>query len=152
MILGNSELLIRMASNGDIPAFLGRGAKGSHAYASVLLSGGIAVILMVTGGIETIITYCSVAGIVGLVFMDLTALQLARGRWATPGITLPFGILIPALAGILALSQLPSLGAQNVVIGLLLVAVGLVVYALRGRTHPDASRSSHAGDARSSSI
>jgi hypothetical protein len=102
---------------------------------SVLLSGGIAIVLMVTGGIQTIITYCSVAGIVGLVLMDVTAFQMARGHWSTPGLRLPFGVLIPSVAAILALAQFPSLGTLNVLIGLVLVAAGLLIYAFRHHAH-----------------
>lgn len=135
VILGCSELLIRMAGNGDIPSVLGRVSRSGHAYASVLLSGGLAIVLMVTGGIQTIVTYCSVAGIVGLVLMDVTAFQMARKHWSTPGLRLPFGVFIPSVAAILALAQFPSLGALNVSIGLVLVAAGLVIYALRHHSH-----------------
>jgi len=48
---------------------------------------------------------------------------------------LPFGVLIPILAAALAASQLFSLGLMNVVIGLALVASGLLVFALRDRSH-----------------
>ena len=135
VILGCSELLIRMAGNGDIPSVLGRVSRSGHAYASVLLSGGLAIVLMVTGGIQTIVTYCSVAGIVGLVFMDITAFQMARKHWSRPGLRLPFGVLIPSVATILALVQLPSLGSVNVLIGLAFVAAGLVIYAFRSHPH-----------------
>lgn len=136
VILGNSELLIRMAGNGDIPSPLGHISKSGHAYASVLLTGGVALILMLTGSIQNIVAYCSVAGIVGLVLMNVTALQMSRKHWPGPGLRLPFGILVPLLATILALGQLPSLGWVNVLVGLLLVSVGLVVYALRSRSRP----------------
>ena len=136
VILGNSELLIRMSGNGDIPSPLGRISKGGHAYVSVLLTGLVALILMLTGSIQNIVAYCSVAGIVGLVLMNITALQMARKHWPGPGLKLPFGIVIPLLATILALGQLPYLGWQNVLVGLLLVSVGLVVYALRSHSRP----------------
>ena len=49
----------------------------------------------------------------------------------------PFpGGLIPLFATVLALGQLPYLGRQNVLVGLLLVSVGLVVYALRSHSRP----------------
>jgi APA family basic amino acid/polyamine antiporter len=136
VILGNSELLVRMAGNGDIPSPLGHISKSGHAYASVLLTGGVALILMLTGSIQNIVAYCSVAGIVGLVLMNVTALQMSRKHWPGPGLRLPFGILVPLLATILALGQLPSLGWVNVLVGILLVSVGLVVYALRSRSRP----------------
>ncbi|AZI57202.1 amino acid permease [Nakamurella antarctica] len=134
VILGNSQLLIKMAANGDIPARMGHIRKGGHAYASVLLTGIVAVVLMLTGGLQSIVAYCSVAGIVGLVLMNVTALQMARNGWPGAGLRLPFGIAIPALGTILALAQLPSLGWKNVLIGLSLVAAGLVVYAVRERS------------------
>ena len=97
---------------------------------------------MVTGGLETIITYCSVAGIVGLVMMDITALRMARRHWPTPGLNLPFGILIPVLAALAAVAQLPGLGWSNVLGGLALVAAGMGVFAIRHRTerpHPESN-------------
>lgn len=136
VILGNSELLIRMAGSGDIPSPLGHISKSGHAYASVLLTGVVALILMVTGGIQNIVAYCSVAGIVGLVFMNITALQMSRKHWPGPGLRLPFGITIPLLATVLAVGQLPYLGWLNVLVGLILVSVGLVVYALRQHSRP----------------
>jgi APA family basic amino acid/polyamine antiporter len=136
VILGNSELLIRMAGNGDIPSPLGHISKSGHAYASVLLTGGVALVLMLTGSIQNIVAYCSVAGIVGLVFMNITALQMSRKHWPGSGLRLPFGITIPLLATILAVGQLPYLGWVNVLVGLLLVSVGLIVYALRRHSRP----------------
>ncbi len=135
VVLGNSELIIRMAGNGDIPSLLGRISKSGHAYASVFLTGGVALVLMLIGSVQNIVTYCSVAGIVGLVLMNLTALQMSRKRWPGSGLKLPFGIAIPLLATILAIGQLFYLEWDDVLIGLILVAIGLVVYALRSRSH-----------------
>ena len=142
VLLGTSELLIQMAGNGDIPSAMAHTSRSGRIHYSVLLSGAIAVTLMVTGGLETIITYCSVAGIVGLVMMDITALRMARRHWPTPGLNLPLGILIPVLAALAAVAQLPGLGWTNVLGGLALVAAGMGVFAIRHRTerpHPESN-------------
>lgn len=133
-LMGTSELLARMAGNGDIPRALAHVSRSGRIHYSVLLSGAIALTLMITGGLRTIITYCTVAGIVGLVMMDLTALQMARRHWPTVGLNLPFGILIPVLAALAALSQLPALGWVNVLGGLALVGAGLILYTIRERS------------------
>ena len=135
VLLGTSELLVRMAGNGDIPPALTHVSRSGRIHYGVLLSGAIAVTLMITGGLQTIITFCSVAGIVGLVMMDITAFRMAWLRWPTAGINLPFGILIPVLATLAALAQLPALGWINVLAGLALVAAGMVVFVVRHGAH-----------------
>lgn len=113
---------------------MGRTSKNGRVHVSVLLSGAVVIILMVSGGIQTIISDSSVAGIVGLVLMDVTALQIARKQWPTPGLTRSFGIAIPALGAVVALAQFPSLGWVNVGVGLALVAAGLIFYSMRSRS------------------
>lgn len=133
-IMASSELLIRMAAMGDIPSRLGKLSKSGHAQLSVLFPGAIALILMATGGIESIIAYCSMAGILALLLMDLTAFRIARKHYASPGMKLPLGWFIPAVAIVAAAAQIPSLGWLDAGVGAALVASGFIVYFLRGHS------------------
>ncbi|OYQ88138.1 hypothetical protein B9T10_08785 [Wohlfahrtiimonas chitiniclastica] len=135
-LLGISELIIRMSQQGSIPKFLGRKSQSGHAQMSVLLSGCIALILMLTGDISSIIAYCSVAGIWGLVMMNICAGKIAWNKWGNIGMKLPFGILIPTLAGITATSQLFLMDWKHSVIGTLMVAAGFIIYFFRPKTTP----------------
>ncbi|AZY48006.1 amino acid permease [Bordetella avium] len=135
-LLGVSELMIGMAAKGYVPSFMGRMSRAGHAQMSVLIAGAVACVLMLTGDIASIITYCSVAGIWALIMMDITACRIAWKRWGPIGLRLPFGGLIPALAAIAAAAQLPSLGWEQVLIGTAMVAAGFLIYALRHRSDP----------------
>ena len=58
---------------------------------------------------------------------------LARQGWPGDGIRLPGGALIPALAIVACLAQFPSLDWPQTLIGLALVAGGLLIYRARHR-------------------
>lgn len=136
-LMASSELIIRMAAQRDIPSRMGKMSRAGHAQMSVFISGGIAVLLIVTGEIESIISYCSMAGIIALILMDLTAFRIAWRGWDTAGIKLPLRWCIPALAIIAAATQIPSLGWKDSLIGTALVAVGLLFYLLRSHSRRD---------------
>lgn len=143
-LLGSSDLLIHMAAQGDIPSSLGKLNKAGDAVRSVALSGVIIIALMLLGVVPSIgtkamnlvVVFSNVSAIIAMVIVDITALKMAVKKWPTAGMKLPLGWLIPALAVIAALAQLPSLGWGKVAIGTAMVVVGFGVWAMRRRSNP----------------
>lgn len=144
-LLGASDLLVRMAANGDIPSSLGKMSKKGNPITAVSLSGVIIVALMLLGSIpgigsgamKLIVVFSNVAGIIAMVIVDVAAVKLAMKKWPGTGMKLPLGPVIPALAVVAALAQIPSLGWWQVLVGTAMVAVGFIVWALRKKSKPD---------------
>lgn len=128
---GISQLMVQMSTEKFTPSFFGRTSKSGNAQMSVIISGIIAIILILTGDIASIITYCSVAGIWGLIIMNIAAFKIGWKGWKTEGMKLPFGALIPGIATIAAVMQLPSLSLSHVLIGTGMVALGFIIYLFR---------------------
>ncbi|MGO3885139.1 MAG: APC family permease [Mycetocola sp.] len=131
-LLGAAELVGRMSAEREIPSGLGRLSAKGHPVRSVAISGTIVVLLMLTGDMKMIIVFSNVTAIVAMVLVDLTAFRMGTKKWAGKGMKLPLGWLIPALAVLAALAQLPSLVWWQVLIGFALVALGFVIYAFKG--------------------
>lgn len=142
-LLGSSDLLVRMAQTGDIPSGLGKLSKKGNPISAVTLSGIIILVLMVaahlsgSGGLKLIVIFTNVSGIIALVIVDIAAAKMGFGKWATPGMKLKGGGLIPVLAVIAASFQIPSLGEWwKVLIGVAMVAFGFVIWGLRKNSNP----------------
>lgn len=142
-LLGSSDLIVRMAQNGDIPSKLGRLSKKGNPISAVTLSGAIILVLMVaahlsgSGGMKMIVVFTNVSGIIALVIVDITAAKMGFQGWKTPGMKLFGGGVIPVLAVAAASLQIPSLGEWwQVVIGVAMVAVGFLIWARRANSDP----------------
>ncbi len=143
-LLGSSDLLVRMAQNGDIPSKLGKLSRKGNPINAVTLSGILILALMIAanasgaGGMKLIVIFTNVSGIIALVIVDVAAAKMGFGKWKIPGMKLAGGALIPVLAIAAASLQIPSLGEWwKVLIGVALVAVGFVVWAFRKKSDPD---------------
>ena len=156
-LLGSSDLLVRMAQNGDVPSRLGRLSKKGNPIPAVTLSGVIILILMIaahmtgSGGLKMIVIFTNVSGIIALVIVDIAAAKMGFGGWKTPGMKLAGGGVVPVLAIAAASLQIPSLGEWwKVLIGVAMVALGFVVWAFRKNRDPkdvaDITRHVHAMD------
>lgn len=137
-VLGSSELMIRLSAQGDVAGVWGGLTRHGHPAASVIFASALATILVVAGGTDSIVALSNVTAIFAMLVVDVAAFRLALGKWPTPGIRLPGGVLIPSLGFATAALQLPSLGWGNVAVGAALVLAGLFVYSLRHR--PELSR------------
>lgn len=143
-LLGASDLLVRMAAKGDIPSKLGKLSKKGNPIPAVSLSGIIILALMLLGAVpgigagamKLIVVFSNVAGIIAMVIVDVAAVKLGMKKWASPGMKLPLGPVIPMLAVVAALAQIPSLGWWKVLAGTAMVAVGFIVWALRKHSDP----------------
>jgi len=134
-VLGTSELMIRMASQGDIPPAAARTTKRGHPFVSVLLAGGVASVLLLTGSADMIASLSNVVAIAAMLVVDAAAFRLGWAAWKSPGMRLPGRITLPVLAFVTAIVQLPSLGGWNVLIGFGLMIVGLALFAARHKMH-----------------
>lgn len=142
-LLGSSDLLVRMAENGDLPSNLGRLSKKGNPVRAVTVSGVIVIVLMLLGVIPAIGTYamklivifCNVAGVIAMIIVDVTAFKMGMKKWADPGMKLPGRWFIPLLAIIAAALQIPSLGWWQVLVGTAMVCVGFIIWAVRGKYH-----------------
>ncbi len=134
-ILGASELMIRLAKQGDIPPGAGRMSKGGHPVFSVLLAASIgAVLIAVARGGTLIVNLSNVTAIYAMLVVNAGAFKLAVKKWPGDGVKLPGGVLIPVVGFITAAGQLPSLGLEAVLIGTAMTLAGYVMFALRHKT------------------
>ncbi|MGN6332229.1 MAG: APC family permease [Motilibacteraceae bacterium] len=134
-ILGSSELMIRLSAQGDAAPRWGHLTRHHHPAASVALASGVAAVLVLTGGVDSIVALSNVTAILAMLLVDVAALRLALQHWPGKGSRLPAGPLLPSLAALTAVAQLPSLGWRAVLTGFVLVLAGLFVYV--GRHRPE---------------
>lgn len=140
-MLGSADLVVHMSGNGDLPSKLGHLNKKGDPVPSVALTAIITLVLLLLGvmpgigsaALKLIVIFCNVAAIAAMVIVDITALKMGLKKWAGPGMKLPLGPVIPVLAVLTALLQLPSLGWWQVLIGLAMVAVGFLIWARRSK-------------------
>lgn len=133
-MLGSSEIMVRLAADRQVPTVAGRLWHG-HPAVSVLAGAVVSVVLLLTGGIEAIVALGNVAAIVAMVLVNAAAVRAQRDPHSG-GIRLPAGPLLPTLGLLAALVQLVFIGWWQTLLGLVLVAAGLGLHALRGRHHP----------------
>ncbi|GAA1862096.1 APC family permease [Microbacterium koreense] len=133
-VLASADLFVAMAANRDIPAFLGKLTSKGRPVVSVGITGVITVILMVSGAFETIVVLSNVATVAAMVIVALTAFQMARKKWPGAGMKLPLGVTIPVLAILGALSNLFQYQWWQNVLGVVLVAAGLIFYVFKHRS------------------
>jgi amino acid transporter len=131
-LLGGSELMIRLAAQGDVPAAAGRLSRRGHPVFGVLLAGGIgAVLIALSRGGTLIVSLSNVTAIFAMLVVNVGAFQLARKGWPGKGMRLPGGVTIPVLGFAAAAAQLPSLGLEAVLTGTFMMVIGGVMYGLR---------------------
>jgi amino acid transporter len=134
-VLGASELMIRLARQGDIPPGVGRISRRGHPVFSVTLAAGIgALLIAVARDGQLIISLSNVTAIFAMLVVNVGAFRLALRKWPGEGVKLPGGIIIPTLGFLAAAVQLPSLGLEAVIVGAGMTAVGYLMYLFRHNT------------------
>jgi amino acid transporter len=146
-LLGASEVMIRLVGQGDAPPALARPTRTGHPFISVLLIGALTLVLVLVANVDNIVTYANVAALVAMIIVNVAAFQLARRRWPGDGLKLPGGVLIPLIAIVACLGQFRSLEWPQALIGLGLVAAGLLVYRSRHRRELGTEAASQAREA-----
>jgi amino acid transporter len=97
----------------------------------VLFLGAMTFVLVLVANVNNIVALANVGALVAMLVVNTACISLARQGWRGRGLRLPGGYLIPALGFVTCLSQIPSLEWEMVLLGLALVAAGLVLYAAR---------------------
>lgn len=130
---GVNQLINQMGRDKFIPSF-----EVSNSFLlsklNIFFSGIIIGILIYTGDMSAIISYCSVAGIWALVIINVAAFIVGRKGWKDKGFRLPLNGFIPAVAIISSLTQLPALGWRNVLVGTCMVSIGFIIYCVKIKT------------------
>lgn len=133
-VLASAELLVGMAGNRDIPAWMGKLSAHGYPRNSVVIVTLLAVALMVSGAFSTVVVLSNVATVVAMVLVNVTAMRMAVQHWPGAGMRLPLGVTIPVLGTLGALSNLFQYAWWQNLLGLGLVASGLLLYFGMRRT------------------
>lgn len=132
-LLGASEVMIRLVGQGDAPPVLARSTRDGLPFVSVVFIGALTLVLVLVANVDNIVTYANVSALVAMIIVNVAAFRLARRKWPGEGLRLPGGVLIPTVAILACLAQFRSLAWPQALIGLGLVAGGLLVYRSRHR-------------------
>jgi len=132
-VLGASEIMVRLAAQRDVPTVLGRMWRG-HPAVSVLAGAVLYVVLLLVGSTDTVVGLANVAAIAAMAVVNAAAIVAQRSK-AHEGVRLPLGPVLPVLAIITVLAQLFFIHWVEVVLGVVLLAAGAGVYALRRTAH-----------------
>jgi len=132
-ILGSSEVMVRLAAKGEVPAIAGRMWNG-HPVVSVFFGGLAYIALMLTGKTDAIVSIANVTAIALMILVNIAAFIALRKKEAYAN-WYPFGLLIPVLGLITALTQLAMIGWIELVVGTVLIFAGSILYGLRKRFH-----------------
>lgn len=128
-IIASAQLLVTMSGNTHMPPVVGRKSAKGRPITAVIITGVVAIVLMVSGAFQTIVVLSNVATVIAMVIVNLTAACLAYKKWPGAGMKLPLGMTIPILGILGALSNLPQYALWQNILGFALVAAGLLIYA-----------------------
>ena len=123
-LLGVSRVAFAMARNADLPPGLANLGKSQNPWRSVLLVGGVAIVVASFAPFGVAVGVSSFGTLLYYTVTNLSALRLADDKRMFPKTIAALGLL-----GCLALAF--ALGPQDVAIGLTLLAVGIGVRLLR---------------------
>ena len=132
MLLGGSEIALRLVVQEDVPAYLGRTTKGGFPWMSVGLVGVLALALVLFTNIVTVIEIGNIVALVAMLVMNMAAVVLARRGFPGTGFRIPGGPLIPIVAGLACLTQFFSYSLPDLVAAAVAILFGLALYAMRG--------------------
>jgi basic amino acid/polyamine antiporter, APA family len=132
-ILGSSEVMVRLAAKSEVPSIAGKLWHG-HPFASVLFGAIIYLALMLVGKSGTIVSIANVTAIVMMLLVNISAFIALKQKKVYPG-WYPWGLIIPVLGLITAITQAALIGWTEVLISLLFIFSGSLFYLLRKKFH-----------------
>lgn len=135
-ILGNSELIVRLAGKGEVPTFLGKMHNG-HPTTSVIAGAVIYMGLILFGKTDRIVSFTNVSTILMLVLVNAATFVALRKKLVYKKLY-PYSLAVPALGLLSGLAQLFLMQWENVIIGLLFVFSGSLFYVFRKELHDTA--------------
>ena len=104
MLLGGSEIALRLVVDEDVPAFLGKTTPGGFPWMSVGLVGVVAVALVLFTTITSVIVLGNIVALAAMLIVNAAALVLAHRGFPGAGYRIPGGMLIPLLAATACIS------------------------------------------------
>jgi APA family basic amino acid/polyamine antiporter len=131
MLLGGSEIALRLVVQEDVPAFIGKTTKGGFPWMSVGLVGVIALMLVLFSNILSVIVIGNIVALFAMFIMNMAAVVLARRGFPGTGFRIPGGPVIPVVAGAACVWQFSSYGLADLLAGAIAMLLGLALYAMR---------------------
>jgi len=132
VMLGGSEIALRLVVDADIPAFFGKTTKNGFPWMSVGLIGVIALVLVRFTSIIDVIVLCNIVALAAMVIVNASAAVLAHRGFPGSGYRIPGGPVIPIVAGIACVVQFFSYSLVQLGAAALAMLVGFALYAFRG--------------------
>jgi amino acid transporter/nucleotide-binding universal stress UspA family protein len=130
-ILASSRISYGMGRDRVLPGWFSYIHPGhstpSHA---ILVTGGLAMLLSLTGQAETLAEISSALFMVSYALLCLSVIVMrgSRPRWYRPSFRVPFYPVLPAVAGLLCLAVILTMAPESRTAGLGLVGISLVWY------------------------
>jgi APA family basic amino acid/polyamine antiporter len=131
MLLGGSEIALRLVVQKDVPPFVGKTTKGGFPWMSVGLVGVIALILVLFSNILSVIVIGNIVALFAMFIMNMAAVVLARRGFPGAGFKIPGGPVIPVIAGAACIWQFSSYGIVDLLAGAVAMLLGLALYSAR---------------------
>lgn len=131
MLLGGSEIALRLVVQEDVPASIGKTTKGGFPWMSVALVALIALLLVVFSNILSVIVIGNIVALFAMFIMNMAAVVLARRGFPGTGFRIPGGPVIPVVAGAACVWQFSSYGLADLLVGAIAMLLGLGLYSLR---------------------
>jgi len=131
MLLGGSEIALRLAAQEDVPAYIGKTTKRGFPWMSVGLVGVIALLLVLFSNILSVIVLGNIVALFAMFIMNMAAVVLARRGFPGTGFRIPGGPVIPVLAGAACVWQFTSYGLADLLAGAVAMLLGLALYSMR---------------------
>lgn len=134
MLLGGSEIALRLTVQQDVPGVVGRTTKGGFPIVSVGLVGTVALVLVLFTSLDSVIAVGNLVALVAMMIVNVAAFVLARRGFPGTGFRLPGGPVIPVVAAAACAMQFASFDLGDIGAALLAMLAGLLLYGLRHRT------------------
>jgi len=133
MLLGGSEIALRLVADEDVPAALGKTTKAGFPWMSVGLIAIVALMLVLFTNIISVIILGNITALMAMLVVNLAAVVLARRGSPGAGFRIPGGPVLPGIAALACLTQFVSYGPIDLLAAAGAMGLGLVLYYQRGR-------------------
>jgi basic amino acid/polyamine antiporter, APA family len=139
--LSGPRNLFALAEQGDLPRFFGWiHPRFRTPYTAILVTSGVALVLALSGRYGPLALVSALSRLLVYVATCAAALRLRTSRFTgrvnPPTFVVPFGPVIPAAAIAIALAMIAGARREQLIAGLIALAVGAVLYLIAVRTAP----------------
>ena len=133
--LATARVAFSMGRDGYFPKFLDRvNPKLKTPVPALILTFVLVSIFAFPGDVSLVASLAAFGYLLAQAIVNSSVIMLRRKGLSVPGtFKAPFFPLIPVLGVIVCLALIPSLASDTLVLGVYLILIGLIVYALYGR-------------------